>query len=182
MVWFWMGPDAYTGKEVVDAMTGKAGYIWQTGALDFAGGTVVHINAAVAGLVGAFMVGKRIGYGKEAMAPHSLTLTMVGASLLWVGWFGFNAGSALEANGFAALAFINTLGATAAAVLAWCVGEALMQRQGLDAGRRFGRCRWPGGHHAGRRQRRHRRRPGDWFHRRFCLPLGRAWPEEDPGR
>ncbi len=127
MVWFWMGPDAYTGKEVVDAMNAKAGFIWQMGALDFAGGTVVHINAAVAGLVGAYMVGKRIGYGKEAMAPHSLTLTMVGASLLWVGWFGFNAGSALEANGFAALAFINTLGATAAAVLAWCVGEALMR-------------------------------------------------------
>ena len=127
MVWFWMGPAAYTSAEVVDAMTGKAGYLWQSGALDFAGGTVVHINAAVAGLVGAFMVGKRIGYGKEAMAPHSLTLTMVGASLLWVGWFGFNAGSALEANGFAALAFINTLGATAAAVLAWCLGEALMR-------------------------------------------------------
>jgi len=127
MVWFWMGPDAYTGKEVVDAMNGKAGMIWQSGALDFAGGTVVHINAAVAGLVGAYMVGKRIGYGKESMAPHSLTLTMVGASLLWVGWFGFNAGSALEANGFAALAFINTFGATAAAVLAWCVGEALMR-------------------------------------------------------
>ena len=127
MVWFWMGPDAYTGKEVVDAMNGKAGYLWQTGALDFAGGTVVHINAAVAGLVGAYMLGKRIGYGKEAMAPHSLTLTMVGAALLWVGWFGFNAGSALEANGFAALAFINTLGAAAAAVLAWCLGEALMK-------------------------------------------------------
>ena len=127
MVWFWMGPDAYTGKEVVDAMNAKAGYLWQSGALDFAGGTVVHINAAVAGLVGAYMVGKRIGYGKEAMAPHSLTLTMVGASLLWVGWFGFNAGSALEANGFAALAFINTFGATAAAVLAWCVGETLMR-------------------------------------------------------
>ncbi len=127
MVWFWMGPDAYTGKEVVDAMNAKAGMVWQWGALDFAGGTVVHINAAVAGLVGAFMVGKRIGYGKEAMAPHSLTLTMVGASLLWVGWFGFNAGSALEANGFAALAFINTFGATAAAILAWCVGEALMR-------------------------------------------------------
>jgi Amt family ammonium transporter len=127
MVWFWMGPDAYTGKEVVEAMNGKAGLIWQSGALDFAGGTVVHINAAVAGLVGAYMVGKRIGYGKEAMAPHSLTLTMVGASLLWVGWFGFNAGSALEANGFAALAFINTLGATAAAVLAWCLGETLLR-------------------------------------------------------
>jgi Amt family ammonium transporter len=127
MVWFWMGPDAYTTAEVVDAMNAKAGYIWQSGALDFAGGTVVHINAAVAGLVGAYMVGKRIGYGKEAMAPHSLTLTMVGSALLWVGWFGFNAGSALEANGFAALAFINTLGATAAAVLAWCLGEALMR-------------------------------------------------------
>jgi ammonium transporter, Amt family len=106
-------------------MNGKAGMIWQWGALDFAGGTVVHINAAMAGIVGAFMIGKRIGYGKEAMAPHSLTLTMVGAALLWVGWFGFNAGSALEANGFAALAFINTFVATAAAVLAWCVAEAL---------------------------------------------------------
>ncbi|MFX1680146.1 ammonium transporter [Mitsuaria sp. CC2] len=127
MVWFWMGPDAYTSAAVVDEMNSKAGLIWQWGALDFAGGTVVHINAAVAGIVGAFMVGKRIGYGKEAFTPHSLTLTMVGASLLWVGWFGFNAGSALEANGFAALAFINTLFATAAAVLAWCVGEALLK-------------------------------------------------------
>jgi len=127
MVWFWMGPDAYASKDVVDAMTGKAGMIWQWGALDFAGGTVVHINAAVAGLVGAYFVGKRIGYGKEAMAPHSLTLTMVGAALLWVGWFGFNAGSALEANGFAALAFINTFGATAAAVLTWCIGEAMVK-------------------------------------------------------
>jgi Amt family ammonium transporter len=95
MVWFWMGPDAYSSKEVVDEMTSKAGYIWQSGALDFAGGTVVHINAAVAGLVGAYMFGKRVGYGKEAFTPHSLTLTMVGASLLWVGWFGFNAGEAL---------------------------------------------------------------------------------------
>jgi Amt family ammonium transporter len=95
------------------------------GALDFAGGTVVHINAAVAGLVGAYMIGKRIGYGKESMPPHSLTLTMVGSALLWVGWFGFNAGSALEANGFAALAFMNTFVATAAAILAWCAGEAL---------------------------------------------------------
>ena len=127
MVWFWMGPDAYASKEVVDAMNAKGGFLWQMGALDFAGGTVVHINAAVAGLVGAYMIGKRIGYGKEAMAPHSLTLTMVGAALLWVGWFGFNAGSALEANGFAALAFINTFGATAAAVLGWCIGEALMR-------------------------------------------------------
>jgi Amt family ammonium transporter len=127
MVWFWMGPDAYTSKELVDGLTAKAGYIWQMGALDFAGGTVVHINAAVAGLVGAYMVGKRVGYGKEAMAPHSLTLTMVGAALLWVGWFGFNAGSALEANGFAALAFMNTMAATAGAVLTWCIGEAMLK-------------------------------------------------------
>ncbi|MBK1615463.1 ammonia channel protein [Rubrivivax gelatinosus] len=127
MVWYWMGPDAYTGPEVVDAMNAKAGLLWQWGALDFAGGTVVHINAAVAGLVGAYMIGKRIGYGKEAMAPHNLTMTMVGASLLWVGWFGFNAGSALEAGNSAALAFLNTFSATAAAVLAWCVGEALIK-------------------------------------------------------
>ena len=125
MVWFWMGPDAYTSKTVVDAMNAKAGLMWQWGALDFAGGTVVHINAAVAGLVGAFVIGKRVGYGKEAMAPHSLTLTMVGAALLWVGWFGFNAGSALEANNTAVLAFMNTFSATAAAVLAWCIGESL---------------------------------------------------------
>jgi Amt family ammonium transporter len=108
-------------------MTSKAGLIWQHGALDFAGGTVVHINAAVAGLVGAYMVGKRVGYGKDAITPHSLPLTMTGAALLWVGWFGFNAGSALEANGFAALAFINTFVATSAAVLAWIAGEALMR-------------------------------------------------------
>ena len=127
MVWFWPGPDAFTAKEVVDAQTAKGGLMWQWGALDFAGGTVVHINAAVAGLVGAIMVGKRVGYGKEAFTPHSLTLTMVGASLLWVGWFGFNAGSALEANGTAVLAFINTFSATAAAVLAWCIGESLMK-------------------------------------------------------
>ena len=108
-------------------MVWGGGLLGKDGALDFAGGTVVHINAAVAGLVGAYMVGKRIGYGKEAFTPHSLTLTMVGASLLWVGWFGFNAGSALEANGFAALAFINTFAATAAAVLGWILGEALLK-------------------------------------------------------
>ena len=127
MVWFWMGPDAYTAANVVDGMNAKAGLIWQWGALDFAGGTVVHINAAVAGLVGAYVIGKRIGYGKEAFTPHSLTLTMVGASLLWVGWFGFNAGSALEAGTSAVLAFMNTFSATAAAVLAWCIGEAMMR-------------------------------------------------------
>jgi Amt family ammonium transporter len=103
------------------------GYLGKEGALDFAGGTVVHINAGIAGLVGAYMVGKRIGYGKEAMAPHSLTLTMVGASLLWVGWFGFNAGSAGAANGGAGLAFINTILATAAATLSWIAGESLLK-------------------------------------------------------
>ncbi len=104
---------------------GAGGYLFDKGALDFAGGTVVHINAGVAGLVGAYVLGKRLGYGRESMTPHSLTLTMVGACMLWIGWFGFNAGSNLEANSGAALAFINTLFATAAAVLAWCVGEAM---------------------------------------------------------
>ncbi len=125
MVWYWDGPDAITDAASLEKVTAAAGWLWAKGALDFAGGTVVHINAAVAGLVGAYMVGKRIGYGKESMAPHSLTLTMVGAALLWVGWFGFNAGSNLEANGLTALAFINTLVATAAATLAWIAGEAL---------------------------------------------------------
>ncbi len=106
---------------------GPGGMLLGDGALDFAGGTVVHINAGVAGLVGAYMVGKRIGYGRESMAPHSLTLTMVGASMLWVGWFGFNAGSNLEATAGATLAFINTLVATAAAVLAWSAGEAVFK-------------------------------------------------------
>lgn len=106
---------------------GPGGMLLGDGALDFAGGTVVHINAGVAGLVGAYMVGKRIGYGRESMAPHSLTLTMVGASMLWVGWFGFNAGSNLEATSGAALAFINTLVATAAAVLSWSAAEAVFK-------------------------------------------------------
>ena len=123
MVWFWPGPDAYTAAGVVDATNAKAGLIWQWGALDFAGGTVVHINAGIAGLVGAYVMGKRVGFGKEAMAPGNLPLTMMGASLLWFGWFGFNAGSALEANNSASLAFINTYLATACAVLAWTLGE-----------------------------------------------------------
>jgi Amt family ammonium transporter len=127
MVWFWMGPDAYTTAKVVEEMNAKAGLLWQMGALDFAGGTVVHINAGVAGLVGAYLIGKRIGFGKEAMPPHNLTLTMIGAALLWTGWFGFNAGSALEANGFAGLAFINTYLATACAVLSWILGEAVFK-------------------------------------------------------
>ena len=123
MVWFWPGPDAFTDAAAAEKATAISGWLFQMGALDFAGGTVVHINAAVAGLVGAFVVGKRIGFGKEAMKPHSLTLTMVGASLLWFGWFGFNAGSALEANGGAALAFVNTFLATAAALLSWTFAE-----------------------------------------------------------
>ncbi len=125
MVWYWDGPDAITDAKTLETVTANAGWLWAKGALDFAGGTVVHINAAMAGLVGAYMIGKRTGYGKESMAPHSLTLTMVGASLLWVGWFGFNAGSNLEANGMAALAFMNTLVATATAALAWITAEAL---------------------------------------------------------
>jgi Amt family ammonium transporter len=141
MVWYWAGPDAFgdAAKAVADAganaaakaaaetklaeTLADAGLIYQWGALDFAGGTVVHINAGIAGLVGAFVLGKRIGYGKELMAPHSLTMTMIGAALLWVGWFGFNAGSNLEANGVAALAMINTFVATAAAAVAWLFVE-----------------------------------------------------------
>ena len=123
MVWFWPGPDGIKDAATLASETAKGGWLWQMGALDFAGGTVVHINAAVAGIVGAFLIGKRVGYGKEAMAPHSLTMTMIGASLLWVGWFGFNAGSALEAGDTAALAFINTLLATAAATVSWVFGE-----------------------------------------------------------
>ena len=127
MVWYWMGPDAYTSAAVVAEMNGKAGLLWQWGALDFAGGTVVHINAGVAGLVGAYLLGKRTGYGREAMPPHNLVMTMIGASLLWVGWFGFNAGSALEAGNSAALAFINTLLATAAAVMSWTLAEWVLK-------------------------------------------------------
>ncbi|MDY0977882.1 ammonium transporter [Massilia sp. CFBP9012] len=129
MVWFWAGPDAITDAASLATVSAGAGYLWQQGALDFAGGTVVHINSAVAGLVGAYVIGKRVGYGKESMAPHSLPMTMVGASLLWVGWFGFNAGSALEAGDVAALAFINTLLATAAATVAWAAGEWIFKRK-----------------------------------------------------
>jgi ammonium transporter, Amt family len=117
MVWFWAGPDF-----LVDFPEDK-GYLWSMGALDFAGGTVVHINAGIAGLVGCLVIGARVGHNKEPMPPHSLTLTMVGASLLWVGWFGFNAGSNLESNGITALAFLNTFIATAAATVAWCLVE-----------------------------------------------------------
>ncbi len=119
MVWYWSGPDF-----LPDTPT-DTGLLWGMGALDFAGGTVVHINAGIAGLVGCLMIGKRIGYGREATPPHSLTMTMIGASLLWVGWFGFNAGSNLEANGLAALAFLNTFVATAAAAVSWAIVEQI---------------------------------------------------------
>ena len=123
MVWYWAGPDAYVDAAAGEAAGLTAGFLFQKGALDFAGGTVVHINAAIAGLVGAYLVGKRTGYGRESMAPHSLTFTMIGASLLWFGWFGFNAGSALEANGAAALAMLNTWLAAACATLSWVFAE-----------------------------------------------------------
>ena len=117
MVWYWAGPDF-----LIDAPT-DAGLLWSWGALDFAGGTVVHINAGIAGLVGALMIGKRVGFPKEPMPPHSLTMTMIGASLLWVGWFGFNAGSNLEANAVTGVAFINTMVATCAAAVSWSLVE-----------------------------------------------------------
>ena len=111
----------------IDEINSAVGWLAGKGALDFAGGTVVHINAGIAGLVGAIVVGKRIGYGREALAPHSLTMSMIGASLLWVGWFGFNAGSNLEANGTTALAFVNTMVATAAAALSWMITEWIVK-------------------------------------------------------
>lgn len=141
MVWYWAGPEAVVAaakaiteagadeakkqaaEAALAAVNSNAGMAFQWGALDFAGGTVVHINSGIAALVGALVIGKRVGYGKEAMPPHSLTLTLVGGALLWVGWFGFNAGSALEAGGTAALAMINTFVATAAAALAWLIAE-----------------------------------------------------------
>jgi Amt family ammonium transporter len=120
MVWWWAGPDAYTGAtDGGAAVLSQAGFLFQKGALDFAGGTVVHINAGIAGLVGCLVIGKRTGYGTSAMPPHNLPLMMVGACLLWVGWFGFNVGSNLEASGFAGLVMANTLLATAAATLGW---------------------------------------------------------------
>ena len=127
MVWYWAGPDAYIDAAAGEAAGKTAGFLFQKGAIDFAGGTVVHINAAIAGLVGAYMVGKRTGLGNVSMAPHSLTFTMIGASLLWFGWFGFNAGSALEASGGAALAMVNTWIATACAALSWMFAEWIIK-------------------------------------------------------
>jgi Amt family ammonium transporter len=131
MVWWWAGPDAVAANPTAPI---QAGLIWSFGALDFAGGTVVHINAGIAALVGAIILGKRTGYKTEAMPPHSLTLTMVGAGLLWVGWFGFNAGSNLEANGYASLAFINTLVATAAAGFSWMAVEMITHKKASALG------------------------------------------------
>ncbi len=123
MVWYWAGPD------FLHAAPDDSGLLWGWGALDFAGGTVVHINAGIAGLIGCIVIGPRIGYKSEPMPPHSLVMTMIGASLLWVGWFGFNAGSGLEANAFAALAFVNTFVATAAAGVAWAVIEQIVHKK-----------------------------------------------------
>jgi Amt family ammonium transporter len=122
MVWWWAGATSAFGT-TAEELSGGAGLIWAQGALDFAGGTVVHINAGIAALVGCIILGPRDGYRREPTPPHSLTLTLVGAGLLWVGWFGFNAGSNLEANGYAALAMVNTFVATAAAGLSWVVTE-----------------------------------------------------------
>jgi Amt family ammonium transporter len=124
MVWYWAGPDFYYTS--ASTATPDGGYLYNKGALDFAGGTVVHINAGIAGLIGCLFLGKRIGYGKEPMPPHSLTMTMIGASLLWVGWFGFNAGSNLQANAGTGVAFINTFVATAAAAVSWALCDQLV--------------------------------------------------------
>jgi len=123
MVWYWPGPD------FLHSAPTDVGLIWSWGALDFAGGTVVHINAGIAGLVGCLVIGPRIGYKSEPMPPHNLVMTMIGASLLWIGWFGFNAGSGLEANAFGALAFVNTFVATAAAGVAWAVIEQIVHKK-----------------------------------------------------
>ena len=124
LLWF-----AFAYLPVAHMVWAPTGLLFKLGAMDFAGGTVVHINAGIAGLVGAYFVGKRVGYGREAIKPHNVTFTLLGASLLWVGWFGFNAGSALEANGTATLAFINTLLAAAAGALSWAAIEGLRMRQ-----------------------------------------------------
>jgi Amt family ammonium transporter len=132
MVWYWEGPDgmaaaAIKGGQALTDATADAGFLYKMGALDFAGGTVVHINAGITGLVMCLMMGKRIGFPKEPMPPHSLTMTMIGAALLWVGWFGFNAGSNVEANGVTGVAFINTMVATAAAGLSWLLTEQIVR-------------------------------------------------------
>ena len=183
MVWFWAGPDAYSAGANVDAVNATAGLIWQWGALDFAGGTVVHINAGVAGLVGAFVLGKRIGFGKEPMPPHSLTMTMIGASLLWFGWFGFNAGLGARGQrlrGARLHEHISRDGVRGAVLdRSWsgCQGKT------IHAGCRLGSRSWPRCHYPGSGQRRYsrrvRHRPCRW--RR--VPLGsNRFEKDDPGR
>ena len=184
MVWYWAGPDAIDtaakalaaaadgdaktkAQAKLDAVMADAGLIFQWGAIDFAGGTVVHINAGIAGLVGAIMVGKRIGFGKELMPPHSLTMTMIGASLLWVGWFGFNAGSNLEANRRAALAMINTFVATAAAAMSWMFVEWMIKGKPSL----LGAC--PARRRSGRRHAGRRLSPARWA--RSCSASSSAW-------
>ena len=171
MVWYWAGPDAIgdaakalaaaaddaskaAAQAKLDEVTADAGLLFQWGALDFAGGTVVHINAGIAGFVGCLMLGKRIGYGRDLLAPHSLTMTMIGASLLWVGWFGFNAGSNLEANGTTALAMLNTFVATCGGGAGLAVRRMGRQGQALAARHGVGRGRRPRRRHAGLRLRR----------------------------
>ena len=144
MVWYWGGPDAIDAaakalaaatdpaakakaQEALDAVMADGGYLFKAGAIDFAGGTVVHINSGIAGMVGCLIVGKRIGFGKDVMPPHSLTMTMIGACLLWFGWFGFNAGSNLEAAGSAVVAFLNTFIATAACAMSWMFVEWIVK-------------------------------------------------------
>ncbi len=156
MVWYWAGPD------FLHTAPTDYGLLWGWGALDFAGGTVVHINAGIAGLVGCLVIGPRIGYKVEPMPPHSLVMTMIGASLLWIGWFGFNAGSGLEANAYGALAFINTLVATAAAGACLGAHRAGDPQEAVAARRGVGRGCGPGRDHPGGRLRppRHGDHPG----------------------
>ena len=185
MVWYWAGPDAIdaaakalaaaadgaaktAAQAKLDEVMADAGLVFQWGAIDFAGGTVVHINAGIAGLVGALCVGKRIGFGKELMPPHSLTMTMIGASLLWVGWFGFNAGSNLEATGGAALAMINSFVATAAAALSWMFAEWIVKGKPSLLGVAVRLRRGPGRRHAGRPAS-----PARWA--RSCSASSPAW-------
>ena len=171
MVWWWAGPE-FAATHTADETISISGLIWGFGALDFAGGTVVHINAGVAGLVAAIMVGPRVGYLKENMAPHNLVFTLIGACLLWVGWFGFNAGSNLEANGYAAIAVLNTIVATAAAALDLEPARRLDPRPRQPARRRLRRRCRPGRGDAGRRVRRPVRRDRHRHRRRRGLSLG----------
>ena len=179
MVWFWMGPDAYTGKDVVDAMNAKAGLLWQRGALDFAGGTVVHINAGIAGLVGAMSSASASATARKRCAAHP-DVTMIGASMLWFGWFGFNAGSALEAERLRCW-HSSTPSRPPPRGARLDARRMDVQGQAVDARRRFGRRGRSGRHHSGGRQRRPDRRVRHRPRRRLGLPVGRQRPEADAG-